>query len=71
MEFSVKAKEWGNSLGIILPAEIAKTEKIKAGQEIVIEIRAKNVLRESFGTFRFRKPTDEMMAEVDKELQND
>ena len=51
MEAAVK--EWGNSLGIILPSDLTKKEKIKPGDKIkVIIIKDKNVLKESFGTLK-------------------
>lgn len=31
----------------------------------------RNVLRETFGTMKFKKSTEEMMRETDKELYNE
>jgi antitoxin component of MazEF toxin-antitoxin module len=71
MEFKTKAKKWGNSLGIILPKRLTRKEHIKAGNEITIQIKEKNVLRETFGMFKFKKSVQEMMRETDKELYNE
>lgn len=29
-----------------------------------------NVLKKTFGTFKFKKPTEEIMKEIDKEFEN-
>ena len=40
-EVVVKARAWGNSLGITIPNEIVKSENIKANEEITVEFRKK------------------------------
>ena len=62
----VELKEWGNSLGVIIPKEITKQEKIESGQEIVIDIRKGNPLKELFGSLKFSKPTKELLIESRK-----
>lgn len=52
MGFKAKLKEWGNSMGIVIPAEIIKLEKLKPNEEIVVEIRKSNVLKETFGSLK-------------------
>ncbi len=42
METVVKAKKWGNSLGIILPQDIVKNESIRLDDELVMHIEKKN-----------------------------
>ena len=37
----------------------------------LILIPEKNVLKETFGTLKFKKSTEQMMKELDKELYND
>ncbi len=71
MEFKTKVKKWGNSLGIILPKKLARKQKMRLGQDIVIDIKTQNVLRETFGTFKFKRSVEEMMRDTDKELYND
>ncbi|MGK0208975.1 MAG: hypothetical protein ACI83O_000235 [Patescibacteria group bacterium] len=34
-------------------------------------MESKNVLEESFGTFKFKKSTEEMLKEIDNELYNE
>lgn len=73
IEIKSKLRKWGNSLGIVVPQSIIEKEKAKEGDEIIILFgrRKDNVLREMFGTHKFKKPVEELMKEVDKELYND
>ena len=51
MVIEVEAKQWGNSIGVIIPSEIVKNLKIKPGEKILVgEIeRKENPLKELFG----------------------
>lgn len=70
-----KARKWGNSLGIALPNEIVKREGIRAGMnvQLLVTSNPRNPVKESFGLLKgkIKKPTDEIMREIDKELYND
>ncbi len=47
----VKVKQWGNSLGLIIPSEIVKQEELGEGDIIKIEVyKAKRV--DAFGMFK-------------------
>jgi len=52
-------KQWGNSLGIILPKKAVQQYHLRPHEDIVIEIKEKtgNVLKELFGSHHFSKPT--------------
>ena len=52
LQFKARAKEWGNSIGIVLPKEVVSREHIFPNEEITIEIKPKNILRETFGTLK-------------------
>jgi len=68
-EITTKVRKWGNSFGIIIPLEILKSKRIKEGEEIdAIIIKKSNVLRETFGTWKFSKSVKQLMKETDKEL---
>jgi len=49
--FETKVRSVGTSLGVLIPIEIARKEKLKEGQKIEISILKKNLklLKESFG----------------------
>jgi len=48
------AKKWGNSLGIVIPAEITKKMKLKEGQIIEADIKPKKSF-DAFGLFKGAK----------------
>ena len=45
-------KEWGNSLGVIIPNDIAKNENIKAGDSIEIIVLKTNNIKKAFGSLK-------------------
>lgn len=49
-----QARKWGNSFGIIIPAEIARKINLKEGQTVEIEIRLKRRI-DAFGKFNKAK----------------
>ena len=69
IEVEAKVRKWGRSFGVVIPKEKIKEEGIKENETITLLIgRKNNVLRETFGTLKFKKTTDRMMREIDKEL---
>ena len=67
-ELDVKLRKWGRSFGVVIPKETVNGEKFKEGDDMKIIITRKtNVLRETFGTLKFKRSTDEILKEVDKE----
>ena len=68
IEVETKVRKWGRSLGVVIPKEKIKEEGIKENETIRLLIgKRKNVLREVFGTFKFKKSTEEMLKESDRE----
>jgi len=67
-DFEAKPKKWGNSLGITIPKEIVDEEGIKEGKKIriFVSVEKKNVLKETFGTLKWKKPTQKIMEEIDR-----
>ena len=69
IEVEAKVRKWGRSLGVVIPKEKIEKEGIKEDETIRLLIgKRTNVLKETFGTFKFKKSTDEMMQEIDREL---
>ena len=67
-----KVRKWGRSLGIVIPKEIARKEGIKMNDEVEVLIRKKsNAIKETFGTLKFREPTEKILKKVDKDLWHD
>ncbi len=68
IEVETKVRKWGRSFGVVIPKEKIKEERIKENETIMLLIgKKKNVLREAFGTFKFKKSTEEMLRESNKE----
>jgi len=60
-----RAKKWGNSLGLIVPAEVVHAEDIRDGDFLEVEIRRK--LRrpdELSGTWKFRRNLPDLIREM-------
>ena len=70
MEIKAKTKKWGNSIGVLIPKEVIRRENIKPEQEITLMISKKPITkgRDIWGTLKFKKSTEQLMREVDKEF---
>lgn len=75
-QIKVKAKKWGNSLGILLPKNVVYNQEIKEGMEIVITVQTKKTM--TVGDLmefarkhplpKSKRSTQEIMDEIDFEL---
>lgn len=53
IEAETKVKKWGNSLGVVLPRDLTRNEKVKAGDKIkIIVIKEQNTLKDVFGSLK-------------------
>ena len=70
MEIKATTKKWGNSIGLLLPKEVIRKENIKPEQEVTILISSKSITKgkDIWGTFKFKKSTEQLMKEIDKEF---
>lgn len=72
IEVESQIREWGRSLGVVIPKNAIINEKIKAGDIVKLLIKKKiNPLKETFGTLKLKKSTEEILREVDEEGWND
>ena len=72
IEIRSKLRKWGNSLGIVIPRSKAEKGEMRENEEVIaLLIKRENILRETFGTFKFKKSTQKMMDEIDEELYNE
>ncbi len=68
IEVDVTLKEWGKSIGVVLPKKALEHEKLKAGEKVtLLVLRKSNTLKKTFGIAKFKRNTDEILHEVDKE----
>ena len=71
MEVKTKTKKWGSSLGVIIPKEIVREERIQEGREIRIDIltKKKTTGTDIFGKLKFKKPIQILLDETDKDFE--
>ncbi len=70
---NTKVKKWGNSFGIILPANIVKKNKIREGTNIEVRLTTKNKTRAKhiFGILKGKliRDTDDLLKEVNRDFE--
>ena len=60
-----RVKRWGNSLGLIVPAEVARSQNIRDGDYLEVEIRRRvPTPSERSGTWKFRRNLSELIREM-------
>ena len=68
IKVEAKVRKWGRSFGVVIPKEKIIEEGIKENENVTLLIGKKtNVLRETFGTFKFKRSTQEILDESDRE----
>lgn len=68
LEVKAKVREWGRSFGVVLPKISVKEAGIRKNETVTLLVaRERNLLKETFGTLRFKKSTDEILKESDEE----
>jgi len=70
-----EAKEWGNSLGIIIPKSLVNKLKIKTGEKILIKIEKKENKKKNLSFFDcagyiFARENNYKFVTGDKEFEN-
>ena len=72
IEVESTIRKWGRSFGVVIPKDKIKSEDIKVDEKVkIIIMKKENPLKETFGTLKFKKSTEQMMKEMDKELYNE
>lgn len=67
MEAIVKAKKIGGSIGVVLPKELVKRERILPEDKVKINVEKTGDLSFLWERFKdIKKPTDEIMKEIDE-----
>jgi len=70
-EVETQVREWGRSFGVVIPKKTVLEGHLKAGDTVTLLILKKsNPIKKTFGTFRFRRNTKDMLREADKEAWN-
>lgn len=71
MEIETKTKKWGSSLGVIIPKEIVREERLREGENIRINIlsKKKTTGADIFGKLKFKKPIQVLLDETDRDFE--
>jgi antitoxin component of MazEF toxin-antitoxin module len=66
--FTTTPKQWGNSLGITIPHEIVQKDHLSTATEVAVVIIKPQPqrLEKMFGTLKLKKPTQQVMNEIDE-----
>ncbi|MBI2147071.1 AbrB/MazE/SpoVT family DNA-binding domain-containing protein [Candidatus Woesearchaeota archaeon] len=67
--FETRPKQWGNSLGITIPKEIADRERLSPQTDIFVTVlnkRAQEKIKKAFGTLLLKKQTQQVMDDIDE-----
>jgi len=73
IEYETRLKAWGNSVGIVVPKDKIEKEHLRKNQTVRVIISPANAVRvqDIFGKLKnWKKPTGQIMKEVDKELDS-
>lgn len=65
----VKAKQWGSSLGFIIPNEVVKEQKIREGDELEIELQKVTDIEQLFGIAHGKRQTGLTTQRIKDELR--
>lgn len=75
IEIEAKLRRMGNSLGIIVPAEIISSKGLREGEKLHVNIEEKgfstvgDMLKEARKQrLKFKRSTQEILDEIDREL---
>ena len=72
VELEGQLKKWGNSFAIRISKSRVIQNKMKVNEKFrLILIPERNILKETFGTGKFKGSTEKLLKQVDKELYND
>ena len=74
IEIEGLTKKWGtSSLAFVIPKDIVKEKHLKSNQKIkLLLLEEDSALKKTFGILRnWKKPTQQIMKEMDEELWNE
>ena len=67
IEFEGQFKRWGNSVGLRLSKKDLFRNRFRLNQKVkILVLPERNVLKETFGTLKFKKSTEKIMKEIDE-----
>jgi antitoxin component of MazEF toxin-antitoxin module len=67
IKLKVKAKQWGSSLGFIIPSEIVKEQRIKEGDELEVEVQKVTDIEKLFR--KYKRPAGMTAQQIKDEIR--
>jgi antitoxin component of MazEF toxin-antitoxin module len=68
VEMELVIKKWGRSFGAVIPMDKVKQMNLKENDVVNVTLfPKKNPLKETFGTFKFKRSVEEILRESDRE----
>ncbi len=65
-------RNWGRSIGVVIPKKLIEKENLKPGDTVQLRIvKKQNPLRQVFGSVKMKIDTQKLLDESDKELWDD
>jgi antitoxin component of MazEF toxin-antitoxin module len=62
-----KAKKWGNSIGLVIPADVVRKERIRPGDMVEVVLRRRVPrLEELGGTLKLRHNLKDLLREMEE-----
>ena len=69
LEMESTLREWGRSIGVVIPREKIKEENLNEGDKVkILILKERNPVKQTFGIAKLKKTTKKMLEESDKEL---
>ena len=72
LEIETVVKEWGNSIGIVIPKEKALREELRPNDRVTILLTKESdslKVKDIFGSVRWKTPIKKMMDEINREFE--
>jgi len=62
-----KAKKWGNSIGLVIPAEVVKKERIRPGDAVELVVRRRVPRLEELGsTLKLNHKLEDLLRNMEE-----
>ena len=68
IQTKTKIREWGNSLGVIIPKEIIIKEGLRVNEQVIISIDRKQTLEDFFGKGKCKNIDTQKMKDESRKI---
>lgn len=70
IQTKTKIREWGNSLGVVIPKEIVIREELKPNDRVTITVTKKQIIEDFFGKLKKSKIDAQKMKDESRKMWN-